>query len=304
MNKKYDINYVRQEFESEKYVLLSKEYKNAHAKLKYKCPKGHEHEISWSKWQQGRRCPYCAGKAKKTIEFIKLIFNNENYTLLSIVYVNKKQKLEYICPNGHRHAISWDGWWKGDRCPYCSGLIRKTIEFVKDSFSKENYKLLTTEYINAHQQLKYICPAGHKCSMTWNNWKKGRRCPKCEDINFSLKFSGKNSWHWKNYSEEELKRLFNYKEHVQQLTNHNYRKYRSIINPSNLHRSRNKYHLDHIFSIINGFENSVPAEIISHPFNLRMLKAIDNLSKNGRSDILLDELYNRYNNWEKSNHEI
>lgn len=54
-----------------------------------------------------------------------------------------------------------------------------TIEFVRKQFDKEGYTLLTTEYINSWTFLKYICPKGHKRTVTWNGWQQGRRCAGC-----------------------------------------------------------------------------------------------------------------------------
>jgi len=67
-----------------------------------------------------------------------------------------------------------------------------------------------------------------------------------------------------------------------------------LINPNNLKRGRNKYHLDHIYSIIDGFSNNVSPEIISSPINLRMLTENENIVKNGTSHMTLEQLYNLY----------
>ena len=50
---------IRKSFESEEYILLSNEYKNARTKLKYKCSKGHYNSINWKDWSSGHRCPDC-----------------------------------------------------------------------------------------------------------------------------------------------------------------------------------------------------------------------------------------------------
>jgi len=96
------------------------------------------------------------------------------------VYINNKQKLDYICPKGHRHSINWNNWKAGRRrCFYCFGTPKLTIEFVRKSFEKYDYEFLTEVYMNSYQKLDYICPEGHKHSMTWDNWKQGYRCPTC-----------------------------------------------------------------------------------------------------------------------------
>ena len=179
MSKRLTYKFVKESFEKEGYTLLSKEYRNNSQKLEYVCSEGHHHKVSWGDWKRGNRCYYCHGNIKPTIEFIRSEFEKEGFTLLTNKYINNRKKLDYICPNGHIHNTTWKGWYIGNRCPYCSGKIKKTIEFLKSEFEKERYTLLTTEYVNAFQKLDYICPIGHKYSISWGNWNFGYRCPEC-----------------------------------------------------------------------------------------------------------------------------
>lgn len=110
---------IKMDFEKENYILLSKDYKNAHIKLDYICSEGHRHSITWNHWQQGRRCPYCACVAKLNIEEVKNSFENEGYAIISKEYINSKTKLKYLCPKGHVHSIKWSDWRQGRRCPTC-----------------------------------------------------------------------------------------------------------------------------------------------------------------------------------------
>ena len=116
---------------------------------------------------------------KHTIEFIRSDFEKAEYELLITEYINCFQKLEYICPNGHHHSISWAGWQQGHGCPYCVGNGKPTIEFIRSEFGKAGCELLTKEYINNHIKLDYICLDGHKHSITWSDWQQGKRCPYC-----------------------------------------------------------------------------------------------------------------------------
>jgi len=126
---------------------------------------------------------------KLTIKFIKEQFKKEGYKLLTKVYKNNKQKLKYVCPNNHKHNISWAMWQHGQRCAHCAGLVKLSIEVIKNGFEKEKYKLLSKEYINAHTHLDIICPNGHKYSTQWNNWQQGKRCPYCAGkIKKTIKF--------------------------------------------------------------------------------------------------------------------
>jgi hypothetical protein len=66
------------------------------------------------------------------------------------------------------------------------------------------------------------------------------------------------------------------------------------INPDNLPRSRYKYHLDHIFSVEEGFKQGVPTEVIGHWTNLRMLWHLDNSVKNTKCHKTLEKLMEDY----------
>ena len=179
MGRKWTIKIVKESFEVEEYDLLTTEYINNHQKLNYICPNGHRHSITWMKWRIGRRCPYCYGNVKQTIEFIRSEFEKEGYKLITTEYINNKQKLEYICPEGHRHTISWDSWSRGRRCQYCANTVKLTVEFIREEFKKEGYILLTNIYEANYQKLYFICPKGHKHFMDWKSWSIGIRCPYC-----------------------------------------------------------------------------------------------------------------------------
>jgi len=139
MSKKLTIGFIKEQFEKESYTLLTEICVNNQQKLNYICPNGHEHSISWGNWKTGYRCPYCANNVRLTIEFIKNEFKKEGYKLLTKVYKNSKQKLDYLCPKGHQHSIKWNNWQQGDRCYYCYGNVKLTIEFIEKEFNKEGY---------------------------------------------------------------------------------------------------------------------------------------------------------------------
>lgn len=177
--KKYTIEFFGEEFKKENYRLLSTVYTGWDGELKYICPNGHKHQTSFGSWLRHKRCPYCYGNVKKTIEMIKLQFETEGYILITTKYKNSKQKLKYICSEGHEHSISWSNWRRGVRCPYCSGKNRKSIPFIKQQFVKEGYKLLSTKYKNDETKLNYICSEGHNGYTTWSSWVQGSRCAQC-----------------------------------------------------------------------------------------------------------------------------
>ena len=56
------------------------------------------------------------------------------------------------------------------------------------------------------------------------------------------------------------------------------------------HANQGKYHLDHKFSIFEGYKQNVPAKIIGNICNLEMIIGRNNLSKNKKCSVLLEEL--------------
>ena len=191
-NVKHDVEFIREQFKQEGYVLLSDAYVNNESPLRIICNNGHTGVITWGKWVVGCRCAECANNKKLTLEFIKSEFSKENYKILSTEYNGAHVKLDYECPVGHKHAITWAGWSTGHRCVYCSGLAKPEYDKVKQSLAQEGYTLLSEEYVNAHSKLACVCVAGHQINVTWSGWVQNRRCDLCDD----LKKSGPGNSNW------------------------------------------------------------------------------------------------------------
>lgn len=81
-----------------------------------------------------------------------------------------------------------------------------------------------------------------------------------------------------------------YREQVLNVTRKNWIQYQKIINPMNLTRGPD-FELDHKFSIIEGFNNNVPPEIIGHSGNLELLPKKENRAKRTKCSITINQLY-------------
>ena len=193
MGKKLNYSFVKNSFNNEEYELLSDEYINSCSKLKYKCPNGHVHDISWNNWySKGARCPYCHGNNKLDIDYIRAEFNKVGYDLLSKEYKNSSSKLKYVCKNGHVQDISWDSFKAGHGCPTCANNIRHDLDYIKSEFSKRGYKLLSNSYVNNKQKLKFSCSLGHIGYLSYSKLRYGRGCKTCAII----AISGNNHYMW------------------------------------------------------------------------------------------------------------
>ena len=79
-----------------------------------------------------------------------------------------------------------------------------------------------------------------------------------------------------------------------------YRNNKQIINPNDLKRSKKGYHIDHKFSIKQGFLNNLPIEIITHPCNLHLIDYKENLMKQDNCYITVNELLNNIINYNEN----
>jgi len=104
------------------------------------------------------------------------------------------------------------------------------------------------------------------------------------------KGKGNNNFGKSKYTKEEYDDFLTYKHAIRQKTYSIYKLHKNKINPDKLLLGSRKYHIDHKFSIHDGFHNNVPVSIMSNVNNLQILYWRKNLKKGSKSDITLKEL--------------
>jgi hypothetical protein len=129
------------------------------------------------------------GMTKRTnFETVKEAFNERGYILLESEYINNHTNMKYICPKhpDKELHIPYKRLQRGEGCKYCSHerareRLQMTYNDVKKIFTKFNYELLSTEYINAFQYLSYKCNKHPEeiQKTTYNNIRKGSGCYYC-----------------------------------------------------------------------------------------------------------------------------
>lgn len=93
-------------------------------------------------------------------------------------------------------------------------------------------------------------------------------------------------------NDEDVEDFLKYKKVVINRTITVYRNNKDLINPQNLNRSKKEYHIDHLFSIKQGFLQNIPVDIISHPCNLHMIDYKENIKKQDECWITKSDLLN------------
>jgi hypothetical protein len=85
---------------------------------------------------------------------------------------------------------------------------------------------------------------------------------------------------------------------VRYFSEHTYIEFYDDINPNNEKRgkysNKNLYHLDHIVSIKDGFDNNIPIHIMSSKYNLQMLLVEKNCSKSRNSGMEIEMLLKHF----------
>ena len=93
------------------------------------------------------------------------------------------------------------------------------------------------------------------------------------------------------WGKEEIQDMIKYRRSVRYYTEKNYKKYKDIINPEDLKRGHRKYHLDHVYPILEGWKNKIDPKEISDYRNLKILKHDENRNKSSKTDMKIEEFY-------------
>lgn len=178
--KKKSYDEVKEYIENEGYELISKDYINNQIPLTMKCPEGHICRIAYNNFKtRNRRCSKCYGNRKLTEEEVKELLLDIGYTLKSS-YKNAISPIKVVCPKGHTWITCWGKIQNGRRCPYCSGKFTNIID-VRKFIESKGYKLLSNEISTVQDKLTIECKKGHVYQATFNNFKRGNRCPICKE---------------------------------------------------------------------------------------------------------------------------
>ena len=108
-------------------------------------------------------CPSCAGNIRYTYEQVKQFFLDKNIKLLSKNYKNIKQRLKYKCLDcghvGTKALKNLNSTYGCNKCGAKKGHKKKRYTFnkVKLLFLEKNLDILSKDYENSQQRLKYRC---------------------------------------------------------------------------------------------------------------------------------------------------
>lgn len=164
--------------------------------------------VSVNKWLKNygieRRARGTNQHNQYTLESARKVFAENGHELLEERYANIKTPMKYKCRCGNISETSLAVILRGATCKACAvkrGAVKKkpNIEEVRDIFKERQCELLSTEYIDTHAHLEYICHCGAKAQITLSNFKAGYGCWNCK----KLAFKGENNHNWNSELKEE-----------------------------------------------------------------------------------------------------
>lgn len=226
---------------------------------------------------------------KTTIEVLAEIFavHDDKFNYDKFVYVNCNTKVTLGCKiHGYFEKYPNDIKRKTAGCPRCKNSWRKTHEeFLKELpkhiFPKEKYK-------NAKSKINFTCRKHNEDFLaTPNSVLLGHiNCPECvtEKIIKSKLSQSKSITDPNRKSDFDL-----YKRAVWRYSNRTYKKHMAE------EKRDRQNHLDHIVSILDGFNNKIPPKIMGSIHNIRIISGTSNRKKSYKSDQTTDELIRKYN---------
>lgn len=213
--------------------------------------------------------------------------HGDTYDYSESVYLGSEKKISIKCrthgefsqwPNDHR---------RGRGCAQCSGNKILPEEFLKEMTKKfPLWNFNKFQYNGAKTKSKVICSLHGEFLVRPNDLKFNHGCGECGiDKQQETKIARGIVSNPADKTDYE-----NYRRAVWRESNRNYKLHKEIINPLNLPRSL-KYHLDHRYSIQQGWENNVPAEIIGCVKNLQILEGKKNRQKTNKCTVEIYDIF-------------
>lgn len=279
------------------------EYKNIDSKVIIICDVHGVFEQSPYNHLRGKNCPKCVGNSRSltTEDFINSVrkIHGEKYDYSASIYRGRKEKLIIICRIHGEFLQSPDQHLNNNGCKLCANcgsgvnLRLTTHEFINRAIKIHGniYEYKDTNYIRAKEHIVITCKIHGNFRQLPNDHLSGNGCQLCGKV----KMVESKAKLGQVRHPSEIPKFEKYRANVWGITNCSWRKYKRIINPMDHKRGVNTYHLDHIYSIQQGFLNNIPEEIVGHYTNLQILTSKENATKLNKCSKTKENLYIDYN---------
>ncbi|PFM22979.1 hypothetical protein COJ41_14915 [Bacillus thuringiensis] len=158
---------------------LSKSYINNSTKLCWECSKGHIWEAIPSSIQRGTWCPECNGNKQYGLEDMLNVAKERGGECISKQYINFASKMRWKCGKGHIWEATPASIVAGSWCKEC---LKPSLEDAKNIANEYGGECLSESYIDSRTKMKWKCLHGHIWESILGSVKRGRWCPKCNNL--------------------------------------------------------------------------------------------------------------------------
>ena len=117
--------------------------------------------------------------SKKTLEEAKKVAEENEGECLSTVYISLYKHMLWRCKNMHTWKAIYGNVIRGNWCPKCAGLQKKTLEDAKKIAEENEGECLSTKYINANGSMLWCCKDKHTWETTYASVSRGSWCLIC-----------------------------------------------------------------------------------------------------------------------------
>lgn len=157
------------------------------------CPNGHVWETRYSEVQRGSKCRTCSYierglKQRIPPEQYQRVAKRRGFKLVGPIPDSVVENTTWECPQGHRWQAAYHGVRRGNGCPYCAGLARKTAGDYADLAKQRGFIWLGPMPQNSTELTRWQCQYGHTWQANYSNVSsRNSGCPICKSTQGRLR---------------------------------------------------------------------------------------------------------------------
>ena len=158
------------------FIWLGPEVDKAKIKTEWQCQNKHRWMAGFFTIQQGTGCPYCAGKAPKSVKDYHDLAKKRGFIWMGPEVNKVRIKTMWQCQKGHKWEAAFNGIKTGNGCPYCAVI---STEDYHNLATERGFTWLGPEVPNTVTKTKWQCQKGHIWETKFSYIQTGTGCPIC-----------------------------------------------------------------------------------------------------------------------------
>src|SRR5258708_7224363 len=146
----------------------------------WECFNKHRWNAPYSSLRQGRGCPFCSGKARKTETDYCRLADSNGYEWIGAFPRSTSRKTRWRCSQLHEWEASYQSVQQGTGCPFCAGKLPKTEDDYKAlGIRRGIWWIAECLPASTASHTEWSCAKDHRWLASYNQISRGRGCPVC-----------------------------------------------------------------------------------------------------------------------------